>query len=104
MRRVLDVYSPPGQHWVGDDFPLRSLFSYNSHGGHLSPFLLLDDAGAMKFEPTERPRGRPGLGRPNGFLRTPVQAACGPDRCMGGIPQRETLVAYQKAQNSGNVH
>ncbi len=104
MKWVLGVYSPPEQHWVGDDFPVHSLFSYNSHGEHLSPFLLLDYAGAMKLEPTERPRGRPGLSRPDGFLRGSVQAACGPDRCMGGIQQRETHVVYQKAQNAGNVH
>jgi len=57
MKRILGVYSAPQQHWVGDGFPVRSLFSYHSHGEHLSPFLLLDYAGPMKFEPTERPRG-----------------------------------------------
>ena len=57
MKKVLGVYSAPKSHWVGDGFPARSLFSYNSHGQHLSPFLLLDYAGPMKFEPAERPRG-----------------------------------------------
>jgi len=57
MKKVLGVYSAPKPHWVGDGFPARSLFSYNSHGQHLSPFLLLDYAGPMKFEPAERPRG-----------------------------------------------
>ncbi len=57
MKNILGVYSAPQQHWVGDGFPVRSLFSYNSHGEHLSPFLLLDYAGPMQFEPTERPRG-----------------------------------------------
>jgi len=57
MKKVLGVYSAPRSHWVGDGFPARSLFSYNSHGQHLSPFLLLDYAGPMKFEPAERPRG-----------------------------------------------
>jgi redox-sensitive bicupin YhaK (pirin superfamily) len=42
---------------VGDGFPARSLFSYNSHGQHLSPFLLLDYAGPMKFDPAAQPRG-----------------------------------------------
>ena len=32
MKKILGVYSAPGQHWVGDGFPVRSLFSYNSHG------------------------------------------------------------------------
>lgn len=57
MKRILGVYDAPQQHWVGDGFPVRSLFSYNSHSEHLSPFLLLDYAGPMRFEPTERPRG-----------------------------------------------
>ncbi|HNP37252.1 MAG TPA: pirin family protein [Woeseiaceae bacterium] len=57
MKNILGVYSAPQQHWVGDGFPVRSLFSYNSHGEHLSPFLLLDYAGPAKFEPAERPRG-----------------------------------------------
>lgn len=57
MKNVLGIYSAPHQHWVGDGFPVRSLFSYNSHAEHLSPFLLLDYAGPMKFDPAERPRG-----------------------------------------------
>jgi hypothetical protein len=57
MEKILGVYSTPQQHWVGDGFPVRSLFSYSSHGEHVSPFLLLDYAGPMKFEPAERPRG-----------------------------------------------
>lgn len=57
MKKVLGVYSAPRQHWVGDGFPVRSMFSYNSHGEHVSPFLLLDYAGPMKFEPGTKPRG-----------------------------------------------
>ncbi|TDR39124.1 hypothetical protein DFR29_11728 [Tahibacter aquaticus] len=57
MKKILGVYSAPRPHWVGDGFPARSMFSYNSHGQHLSPFLLLDYAGPMKFEPALRPRG-----------------------------------------------
>ena len=57
MKKILGVYSTPHQHWVGDGFPVRSLFSYGSHGEHVSPFLLLDYAGPMTFEPAERPRG-----------------------------------------------
>ncbi len=57
MKKILGVYSAPQQHWVGDGFPVRSLFSYNSHGQHISPFLLLDYAGPKTFEPTQRPRG-----------------------------------------------
>ncbi|HEY1144744.1 MAG TPA: pirin family protein, partial [Allosphingosinicella sp.] len=57
MKKVLGVYSNPHQHWVGDGFPVRSLFSYNTLGSHVSPFLLLDYAGPAWFDPAERPRG-----------------------------------------------
>jgi len=57
MKPVLGVYSAPRPHWVGDGFPVRSLFSYQSHGKALSPFLLLDYAGPKSFEPGKTPRG-----------------------------------------------
>jgi len=57
MKRLLGVYDAPPRHWVGDGFPVRSLFTYDSHGRHVSPFLLLDHAGPMEFTPAERPRG-----------------------------------------------
>ena len=57
MKRVVAVHESPQGHWVGDGFPVRSLFSYHSLGAHLSPFLLLDYAGPAEFTPAERPRG-----------------------------------------------
>ena len=57
MKKILGVYSVPRPHWVGDGFPVRSFFSYSSHGKQLSPFLLLDYAGPANFMPTSRPRG-----------------------------------------------
>ncbi|ADJ28524.1 pirin family protein [Nitrosococcus watsonii] len=57
MKKIQGVYNAPQQHWVGDGFPVRSLFSYRNQGEQLSPFLLLDYAGPMEFEPAERPRG-----------------------------------------------
>ena len=57
MKKILGVYSTPDRHWVGDGFPVRSLFSYDSHGEHLSPFLLLDYAAPSQFAPASRPRG-----------------------------------------------
>jgi len=57
MKNVLGVYAAPPRHWVGDGFPVKSLFTYNSHGRHVSPFLLLDHAGPMEFGPADRPRG-----------------------------------------------
>ena len=56
MKKVLGVYSNPAGHWVGDGFPVRSLFSYNTLGRELSPFLLLDYAGPAEFEPASAPR------------------------------------------------
>ncbi len=57
MKKILGVYSAPRPHWVGDGFPVRSLFSYSGHGKQLSPFLLLDYAGPADFTPTDKPRG-----------------------------------------------
>ena len=57
MKKILGVYSAPRPHWVGDGFPVRSLFSYQSHAAHLSPFLMLDYAGRAQFAPAARPRG-----------------------------------------------
>src|SRR5690606_5032856 len=57
MKKVLGVYSAPRMHWVGDGFPVRSLFGYDGLGKHLSPFLLLDHAAHMHFDPATRPRG-----------------------------------------------
>jgi quercetin 2,3-dioxygenase len=57
MRKLLGVYSAPRPHWVGNGFPVRSLFSYASHGDHVSPFVLFDYAGPAEFAPADRPRG-----------------------------------------------
>jgi len=57
QKKVLGFVPAPPGHWVGDGFPVRSLFSYNGLGQHLSPFLLLDYAGPAQFEPASRPRG-----------------------------------------------
>ena len=57
MKKIVATYSAPRSHWVGNGFPVRSLFSYNSHGAHLSPLLLLDYAGPAQFTPSDQPRG-----------------------------------------------
>jgi quercetin 2,3-dioxygenase len=57
MRKVLGVYSSPRPHWVGNGFPVRSLFSHATHGQHVSPFLLLDYAGPADFPPAKTSRG-----------------------------------------------
>lgn len=57
MKEILGIYSAPRPHWVGDGFPVRSLFSYTDFGKQLSPFLLLDYAGPSDFAPSAKPRG-----------------------------------------------
>lgn len=57
MKKVLGVYGNPMMHWVGDGFPVHSLFSYDTLGQHVSPFLLLDHAGPYRFDPAVEPRG-----------------------------------------------
>jgi len=44
-------------HWVGDGFPVRTIFSYDHLGREMSPFLLMDHAGPADFEPTSDRRG-----------------------------------------------
>jgi redox-sensitive bicupin YhaK (pirin superfamily) len=56
-KALLDVYPGPQGHWVGDGFPVRSLFDYNRFGAKVSPFLMLDYAAPAEFSPAARPRG-----------------------------------------------
>jgi len=56
-KAILGRYGNNRGHWVGDGFPVRSVFSYNDLGQHISPFLLLDYAGPHYFEPTTKRRG-----------------------------------------------
>jgi hypothetical protein len=55
QKKVLGTYSAGSNHWVGDGFPVRNLFP--SNGVEVSPFLMLDYAGPLKFEPSSKPRG-----------------------------------------------
>jgi len=57
MKKLSGIYAAPRPHWVGDGFPVRSLFSYDSMGKQVSPFLLLDYAGPAEFAPTTERRG-----------------------------------------------
>jgi redox-sensitive bicupin YhaK (pirin superfamily) len=49
QKRVLGIRASTDAHWVGDGFPVRTLFSYHDSGKELSPFLLLDYAGPRQF-------------------------------------------------------
>jgi quercetin 2,3-dioxygenase len=58
MRKALHaIHRTTDSHWVGDGFPVRTLFSYQGFGAQLSPFLLLDYAGPAEFAPTTQRRG-----------------------------------------------
>jgi len=57
MKKLLHVYQSSNAHWVGDGFPVRSVFDYNGLGKDLSPFLLLDYGAPYEFAPTDKRRG-----------------------------------------------
>jgi len=58
MKKVLNVSSAPGRHWVGDGFPVHGMFGYSGPDVPTrSPFLLLDYAAPTSFEPTTHRRG-----------------------------------------------
>lgn len=57
MRKILSTSNAPGGHWVGDGFPVRSLFSHMSGTNENTPFLMLDYGGPHDFAPAARPRG-----------------------------------------------
>lgn len=57
MRKLIAVQDAPRPHWVGDGFPVRSMFSPQSHGAALSPFILLDYAPPTEFAPAPQKRG-----------------------------------------------
>ncbi|MBZ7459444.1 pirin family protein [Klebsiella michiganensis] len=57
MKQITGIYTAPSQHWVGDGFLVRSMFSYQTHGEQLSPFLLLDYAGPHHFPAGTGKRG-----------------------------------------------
>jgi len=56
-RKVLGRFGNTKGHWVGDGFPVRSLFSYHTLDRHISPSLLMDYSGPHYFEPTSHRRG-----------------------------------------------
>ena len=56
MKKIKRIVRDIPQHWVGDGFPVRSLFSYGG-GNEFDPFLLLDYAGPHEFSPSDSKRG-----------------------------------------------
>jgi redox-sensitive bicupin YhaK (pirin superfamily) len=57
MRRVSFIRRGGFRHWVGDGFPVRTVFVYTDEGADLSPFLLFDYAGPTLFAPSPQRRG-----------------------------------------------
>lgn len=57
VKKLRCIQRSVDRHWVGNGFPVRTLFSYPNLGSVLSPFLLLDYAGPMEFPPTEKRLG-----------------------------------------------
>jgi redox-sensitive bicupin YhaK (pirin superfamily) len=57
MKRIVSIERGPSSHWVGDGFPVRTIFTFDSLGYRINPFLLLDYAGPAEFAPSDKPRG-----------------------------------------------
>jgi len=57
MKKLAFIKRSNGNHWVGNGFPVQSIFSYRDIHEEMSPFLLMDYAGPARFEPTEERLG-----------------------------------------------
>ena len=57
MKQLHRITRTDESHGVGDGFPVRTLFSYNTPDAEVSPFLMLDYAGPAEFPPASKPRG-----------------------------------------------
>jgi redox-sensitive bicupin YhaK (pirin superfamily) len=57
VKKLRRIQRSTERHWVGDGFPVQTLFAYSDRVTELSPFLLLDYASPMEFPPTDRRLG-----------------------------------------------
>jgi len=57
MKTFIGVQGNDRGHWVGDGFPVRTLFFYPYLGKQMSPFLMLDYAGPHQFPITTERKG-----------------------------------------------
>ena len=57
MKKIAQILTSQGGHWVGDGFPVRSLFAHDREAQENSPFLLFDSAGPYNSPPATTPRG-----------------------------------------------
>lgn len=56
MKKLLFTRKNNQKHWVGNGFPVRTIFSYSDVAKEISPFLLMDYGGPHVFTPTESRR------------------------------------------------
>ncbi len=57
LKQLIRIHQSSEEHWVGNGFPVRSVFGYNDLGRELSPFLLLDYGAPHEFAPSNEKRG-----------------------------------------------
>ncbi len=57
MKKFIGLQGNDRGHWVGDGFPVRTLFFYQHLGKQMSPFLMLDYAGPHQFSSTTERKG-----------------------------------------------
>ena len=56
MKNVHSIHRQGEGHWVGDGFPVHTVFHYEERP-ELSPFILLDHGGPVQFDASAKPRG-----------------------------------------------
>ena len=57
VKKLIGLRGNDQGHWVGDGFPVRTLFFYQDLGKQMSPFLMLDYAGPAEFLSTTERKG-----------------------------------------------
>lgn len=57
IRQIDSIYTAPNSHWVGNGFPVSTVFSYQENSEKHSPFLLMDYAEPTLFKPVTNARG-----------------------------------------------
>lgn len=57
VKKLRSIERSADRHWVGNGFPVRTLFAYPNLGSALSPFLLFDYAGPREFPATDERLG-----------------------------------------------
>lgn len=57
MKKLIGINRDADAHWVGNGFPVRTIFSFQTLGQCISPFLMLDYAGPAEFPPSTQRRG-----------------------------------------------